>query len=61
MVRKPMAKYVLVITITLETVSVLLSRNSPFLANMTKLVDKYLVQCGRRWVDLRGLFSFMNT
>jgi DNA polymerase alpha subunit A len=47
-------------TTTPEAVSALLNLNSPFLANMTKLVDKYLVQCGRRWVDLKSLFSFMN-
>ena len=44
----------------LNAVSSLLNLNFLFLAIMTGLVDKYLVQRGRRWLDLKGLFSFMN-
>ena len=44
----------------LDAVSSLLDFNSLFLAIMTGLVDKYLVQRGRRWLDLKSLSSFMN-
>ena len=31
-----------------------------FLQTMSAAVDKYLDQCGRRWIELDGLFSFMK-
>lgn len=31
-----------------------------FLRAMSGTVEKYLDQCGRRWVDLGALFSFMK-
>ncbi|KII85843.1 hypothetical protein PLICRDRAFT_298164 [Plicaturopsis crispa FD-325 SS-3] len=34
--------------------------NAAFLQSMTDTVEKYLDQCGRRWVELSGLFSFMK-
>jgi DNA polymerase alpha subunit A len=59
-VRKPKKRHVLLNHQTPEAISALLQLNSLFLTNMTKLVDKYLVQCGRRWVDLKSIFSFMK-
>jgi len=47
-------------TLRQDGVTALLKLNSLFLANMTRLVHKYLIQCGRHWVDLKGLFSFMK-
>ncbi|RDB16000.1 DNA polymerase alpha catalytic subunit [Hypsizygus marmoreus] len=34
--------------------------NAGCLQALTDCVEKYLDQCGRRWVDLSGLFSFMK-
>ena len=31
-----------------------------FLADMGKCVEKYLEQCGRRWVEMGTLFAFMK-
>jgi DNA polymerase alpha subunit A len=34
--------------------------NHAFLCTMTDTVEKYLDRCGRRWVELSSLFSFMK-
>jgi len=46
--------------IDIETVVALIAANSEFLQTMSDCVDRYLDQCGRRWVELSGLFSFMK-
>ncbi|KAI0947004.1 hypothetical protein AcV7_009558 [Taiwanofungus camphoratus] len=38
----------------------LVDLQTDFLQAMTGTVEKYLDQCGRRWVELSGLFSFMK-
>ncbi|KAK1224663.1 DNA-directed DNA polymerase alpha catalytic subunit pol1 [Marasmius sp. AFHP31] len=47
-------------TDSLEAVSALVNTHSAFLTAMSGSVEKYLDQCGRRWVELSGLFSFMK-
>lgn len=34
--------------------------NGTFLRSMSDTVEKYMDQCGRRWVDLGSIFSFMK-
>ncbi|KAL0059069.1 DNA-directed DNA polymerase alpha catalytic subunit pol1 [Marasmius tenuissimus] len=47
-------------TDSLEAVSALVNTHSAFLTIMSGSVEKYLDQCGRRWVELSSLFSFMK-
>lgn len=44
----------------LDEVIALVDVNSAFLHEMTATVEKYLNRCGRRWVELEALFSFMK-
>jgi plasmid maintenance system antidote protein VapI len=41
-------------------ISTLANFNRPFLTDMSVAVEKYLGNCGRRWVDLEKTFSFMR-
>ncbi|KAF8585711.1 DNA polymerase alpha catalytic subunit [Ramaria rubella] len=41
-------------------VAALIDVNNAFLGAMAATVEKYLNHCGRRWVELDGLFSFMK-
>lgn len=34
--------------------------NGEFLNSMTKVVEKYMNECGRRWVEMSNIFSFMK-
>ncbi|KAF5385769.1 hypothetical protein D9615_002206 [Tricholomella constricta] len=43
-----------------DTISALVLHNAECLRALGDCVEKYLDQCGRRWVDLKGLFSFMK-
>lgn len=43
-----------------DEIQALVNVQAEFLHTMTKAVDKYLEQCGRRWVELGSLFSFMK-
>lgn len=43
-----------------DGVDALVLTQGPFLHDMYQVVDKYLSQCGRRWVELKSLFSFMK-
>ena len=43
-----------------DEVVALVDVNDTFLRAMTATVEKYLDNCGRRWVDLDGLFSFIK-
>jgi len=43
-----------------EATTALVTANSEFLMNMSNCVEKHLNQCGRRWVDLSSVFSFMK-
>jgi DNA Polymerase alpha zinc finger len=43
-----------------DEVVALVDVNKAFLWAMTTTVEKYLNNCGRRWVELDGLFSFMK-
>lgn len=45
---------------SLDVVVALVKFNEGFLQSLTDCVEKYVDQCGRRWVDLNGLFSFMK-
>ncbi|KAL0579487.1 DNA-directed DNA polymerase alpha catalytic subunit pol1 [Marasmius crinis-equi] len=45
---------------SLEAVTALANAHSGFLSAMSGSVEKYLEQCGRRWVELSSLFSFMK-
>ena len=44
----------------LDEVRVLTETNLTFLHGMSITVDKYMNQCGRRWVDLHTLFPEMR-
>ncbi|KAL6306263.1 DNA polymerase alpha catalytic subunit [Sparassis latifolia] len=44
----------------LDEIRALVDLQADFLQVMTDTVEKYLDQCGRRWVNLTGLFSFMK-
>lgn len=35
-------------------------QNAEFLSSMSAAVEKYLDQCGRRWIDMASVFSFMK-
>ncbi len=41
-------------------VSVLVSQQADLLRSLSSVVDKYLDQCGRRWVEMGTLFSMMK-
>ncbi|TDL23727.1 DNA polymerase alpha catalytic subunit [Rickenella mellea] len=43
-----------------EDMTTLTMRQAEFLQAMSQTVEKYLSQCGRRWVELGSLFSFMK-
>ncbi|KAG8857126.1 DNA-directed DNA polymerase alpha catalytic subunit pol1 [Serendipita sp. 411] len=43
-----------------EHVSALVAQNSKLLETLSRTVEKYLNECGRRWVNLEDLFGFMN-
>ncbi len=43
-----------------EEVSVLVSQQADLLRSLSSVVDKYLDQCGRRWVEMGTLFSMMK-
>jgi len=43
-----------------EEITTIMKKNTVFLDTMSRTVEKYLNQCGRRWVSLRSLFSFMQ-
>ncbi|SJL03302.1 related to POL1-DNA-directed DNA polymerase alpha, 180 KD subunit [Armillaria ostoyae] len=43
-----------------EEVSVLVSQQAVLLKTLSSCVDKYLDQCGRRWVEMGTLFSMMK-
>ncbi|KAJ7574363.1 hypothetical protein C8J56DRAFT_839134 [Mycena floridula] len=43
-----------------EAVSVLAQQNADFLNSMSGCVEKYLNYCGRRWVEMSNIFSFMK-
>lgn len=45
---------------TLEAVDAVVQMNLDLLESMKKTVNKYLDQCGRRWVEMNDLFSFMK-
>uniref|UniRef100_A0A0W0GBD9 DNA-directed DNA polymerase n=1 Tax=Moniliophthora roreri TaxID=221103 RepID=A0A0W0GBD9_MONRR len=45
---------------SLETVCALVNAHSEFLTIMSGCIEKYLDQCGRRWVEMSSLFSFMK-
>lgn len=44
----------------LDEVRALAGAQAEFLQGMSDTVEKYLDQCGRRWVNLTNLFSFMK-
>jgi len=54
------AEKALVISKGKDGVDALVLTQGPFLHDMYQVVDKYLSQCGRRWVELKSLFSFMK-
>lgn len=43
-----------------DEVAVLVQENKNFLARLSETVERYLSDCGRRWVEFNGLFSYMN-
>ncbi|KDQ50145.1 hypothetical protein JAAARDRAFT_74363 [Jaapia argillacea MUCL 33604] len=44
----------------LDAVNAIVATQGDLLAALEGTVEKYLDQCGRRWVELGGLFSFMK-
>jgi len=42
-----------------EVISITVA-NDEFLRTMTNTVEMYMDQCGRRWVELSNIFSFMK-
>jgi len=45
-------------TSKLDEVTAVTFTNGEFLRIMTGTVEKYMDQCGRRWVELSSIFSF---
>ncbi|TFK23220.1 DNA polymerase alpha catalytic subunit [Coprinopsis marcescibilis] len=45
---------------TQEEVLAVVGTQSQLLSNLNDLVEKYLQQCGRRWVDLNSIFSVLK-
>ncbi|KAL0953645.1 hypothetical protein HGRIS_004849 [Hohenbuehelia grisea] len=45
---------------SIEEIRILGAKNADFLEMMAGTVIKYLDHCGRRWVDLSNIFSFMS-
>ncbi|KAG8835098.1 DNA-directed DNA polymerase alpha catalytic subunit pol1 [Serendipita sp. 399] len=43
-----------------EHVTALVGRNAKLLDSLSRAVEKYLNECGRRWVNLEDLFGFMT-
>lgn len=43
-----------------EQVSALIAQNTTTLELLHRTTEKFLAECGRRWVDLKDLFSFMK-
>lgn len=43
-----------------EHISALVAQNMATLDLLSRTTEKYLAECGRRWVDLQDLFSFMD-
>lgn len=41
-------------------VTAIAGKNKPLLQTLTQCVDKYLNNCGRRWIDLEAIFSTMK-
>jgi hypothetical protein len=56
----PLFNETLSLTTTAEAVSVLAQKNADYLQSMSNCVEKYLNQCGRRWVDMSTIFQFMK-
>jgi DNA polymerase alpha subunit A len=46
--------------LSLDEIIAARNTSAAWLAVMYSTVEKYLDQSGRRWVELGGLFSFMN-
>lgn len=44
----------------IETGDPVVMQNKDLLRRMNKTVEKYLLNCGRRWVEMGILFSFMK-
>jgi DNA polymerase alpha subunit A len=51
---------VLQLTRIIDEVTTVTFANGEFLRIMTNTVEKYMDQCGRRWVELSSIFSFMK-
>jgi DNA polymerase alpha subunit A len=45
---------------TTDEITAVTFANGEFLRIMTNTVEKYMDQCGRRWVELSNIFSFMK-
>ena len=43
-----------------EEVLAVVGSQSTLLNNLSDVVEKYLMQCGRRWVDLEQIFSVLK-
>jgi hypothetical protein len=46
--------------IILEHVSDVITKNTVLLQNLRESVEKHLNNCGRRWVDLKTIFSLIK-
>ncbi|KAG8995845.1 DNA-directed DNA polymerase alpha catalytic subunit pol1 [Tulasnella sp. JGI-2019a] len=44
-----------------DELGVIIMKHSELLLRMIQAVERYLSDCGRRWVEFEGLFSFMST
>ena len=44
----------------IDAVEAVVMHQSEFIVNMRAVVEKYLSQCGRRFVELGSLFSYMK-
>jgi DNA polymerase alpha subunit A len=43
-----------------DAVNAIVGQNESALGLLSSCVDKHLNMCGHRWVNLKGLFSFMR-
>jgi DNA polymerase alpha subunit A len=52
--------FVLVLTVAIEEIRALAKANQTSFSLVTAVADRYLDRNGRRYVDMRGLFGFME-
>ena len=52
---------VIIFHCTIDHVEALVGQNQDVLDMLHRTTEKFLDECGRRWVDLKELFTFVTT